>query len=219
MALRMKKTSTYVAGKRLKSSGGSAGRLKLSTQASGAPPIPPDTITLTQGMTVTTVVPEGTYDYTDGDSVILDSTYLDTSYNINQGFFFISVGNTPVDLSTLGFPSSGVYNAAVSGIAFFLNVTVPPLMGLVFTSTFGPQLITGGESVSFDPFAFATPTLTTTLVDTSWSLVDQFSTPIANGILPINNLKTLWTTYSLSSGEPYTMTASGITFTITREAG
>lgn len=132
MALRMKKTSTYVAGKRLKSSGGSAGGLKLSTQASGAPPI---------------------------------------------------------------------------------------LTGLVFTSTFGPQLITGGESVSFDPFAFATPTLTTTMVDTSWSLVDQFSTPIANGTLPINNLKTLWTTYSLSSGEPYTMTASGITFTITREGG
>lgn len=90
---------------------------------------------------------------------------------------------------------------------------------LVFTS-FIAQTITGGESVtfSFSPIG-PTPTLTTTYANTAWSLVDQFATPIANGTLPISNIRTLWTTYALSSGQAYTMTASGITFTITRIGG
>jgi hypothetical protein len=90
---------------------------------------------------------------------------------------------------------------------------------LVFTS-FMMQTITGGESVTFNFFPIGpTPTLTTTYANTAWSLVDQFATPIANGTLPINNLRTLWATYALSSGQAYTMTASGITFTITRIGG
>jgi len=96
-------------------------------------------------------------------------------------------------------------------------VTVTPPEGLVF-SQFVSQVITGGESVSFTSFG-PIPGLTTTLVDTSWTLKDQFDSVIDTGTLPINNLKILWANNFLSSGEAYTMVASGITFTITRAGG
>jgi hypothetical protein len=167
------------------------------------------------------VVSEGsTYLYTAGEFGSLSTTFVDTSYSIYQGFLIVSFGNMPVDLSTLSFPSSGLYDATASGINFTLDVTVTPPSGLVYTGTFGSQSITGGESVSFNVLPIGpTPTLTTTLMDTSWTLKDEFDSVVATGTLPILNLRTLWTTYTLLGNTPYTMIASGITFTITRTGG
>ena len=174
-------------------------------------------ITLTNGMVVTPVVEGGTYAYNDGDSVTLDTTnpLKNVSIAVPLGFF---LGTMPVDLSTVGFPSSDIYSVSTEqGVSFSLDVTVTPPEGLVF-SQFVSQVITGGESVSFTSFG-PIPGLTTTLVDTSWTLKDQFDSVIDTGTLPINNLKILWANNFLSSGEAYTMVASGITFTITRAGG
>ena len=167
------------------------------------------------------VVSEGsTYLYTAGEFGSLTTTFVDTSYSIYQGFLIVSFGNMPVDLSTLSFPTSGLYDVTASGINFTLNVTVTPPSGLIYNSIFGPQAITEGDSITFNFLPFGpTPSLTTTLMDTSWTLKDSFETVIATGTLPIANLRSLWVTYSLPSGTPYTMTASGITFTITRIGG
>ncbi len=178
-------------------------------------------VTLFDGVTTTVVSEGGLYNYTAGDPGILDTTYVNTFVNISQGFVIVAMDNMPLDLSTLSFPGSGTYDVVASDINFQLSVTVPPLSGLVFTGDFGVQtVIAGGESVSFNFFPFyGTPTLTTTLMDTSWTLKDQFDTVITTGTLPISNLRSLWATYALSGNTPYTMTASGLTFTITRSGG
>ena len=169
---------------------------------------------------INTVSEGSTYLYTAEEFGSLTTTFVDTSYSIYQESLIVSFGNMPVDLSTVLFPSSGFYDVSASGINFTLNVTVTPPSGLVYTGTFGPQSIAGGESVSFSALPIGpTPTLTTTLMDTSWTLKDQFDSVVASGTLPILNLRTLWTTYTLSGNTPYTMIASGITFTITRTGG
>ena len=217
MSIKIRRSSNFSESKGFRSTG-PLGSLRI-TNSSSSSPIGPDTITLTQGMTVTTVSADGTYNYTQGDSVVLDSTYLDTSFGITQGMIIVGFGNTPVNLSTLSFLSSGIYTATVSGVTFYLNVTVPTPTGLVFTH-FGSQVITGGESVTFSASIFTpTPTLTTTLGDTSWFLRDQFMHLVDAGSLPISNLRVLWATNALVTGQPYSMTASGITFTITRTGG
>jgi hypothetical protein len=177
-------------------------------------------ITLDDGMIVTPVIEGGTYAYNDGDSVILDTTnpLKNVSILIPPLFF---LGSMPLDLSTVGFTSSDIYTVNTEqGIFFDLDVTVVPPSGLVYTGGFfGPQVITGGESVEFSGFFGPTPTLTTTLVDTSWTLKDEFDSVLATGTLPINNLRTVWINNGLSTGTAYTMIASGITFTITRVGG
>jgi len=196
---------------------GPTGRVVMKSRNEGTP--------VEEQVTLTTesinVVSEGsTYLYTAREFGSLTTTFVDTSYSIYQGFLIVSFGNMPLDLSTLSFPSSGLYDVSASGINFELNVAVIPPTGLVFTGMFGSQELTGGESISFNFFPIGpTPTLTTTLMDTSWTLKDPFDVVVATGTLPILNLRTLWATYSLPSGTAYTMTASGITFTITRIGG
>jgi hypothetical protein len=196
---------------------GNAGKVLLRSRQSGVPALE-EVVLMTESINV---VSEGsTYLYTAGEFGSLSTTFVDTSYSIYQGFLIVSFGNMPVDLSTLSFPSSGLYDATASGINFTLDVTVTPPSGLVYTGTFGSQSITGGESVSFNVLPIGpTPTLTTTLMDTSWTLKDEFDSVVATGTLPILNLRTLWTTYTLLGNTPYTMIASGITFTITRTGG
>jgi hypothetical protein len=195
---------------------GSAGRAVIKNKAGGTPA--EEQVTL-MTESINTVSEGSTYLYTAGEFGSLSTTFVDTSYSIYQGFLIVSFGNMPVDLSTLSFPSSGLYDVTASGINFTLNVTVTPPSGLVYGSLFGPQVITGGESVTFNALPFGpTPTLTTTLMDTSWTLKDQFDTVITTGTLPIANLRTLWANNGLGS-DPYTMIASGITFTITRTGG
>ena len=194
---------------------GPTGRAVIKNR--GGTPVEEQLVLTTESINV---VSEGsTYLYTAGEFGSLTTTFVDTSYSIYQGFLIVSFGNMPVDLSTLSFPSSGLYDVTASGINFTLNVTVTPPSGLVYGSLFGPQVITGGESVTFSALPIGpTPTLTTTLMDTSWTLKDQFDTVITTGTLPIANLRTLWVNNGLGSN-PYTMTASGITFTITRIGG
>lgn len=194
---------------------GPTGRTVIKNR--GGTPVEEQLVLTTESINV---VSEGsTYLYTAGEFGSLTTTFVDTSYSIYQGFLIVSFGNMPVDLSTLSFPSSGLYDVTASGINFTLNVTVTPPSGLVYGSLFGPQVITGGESVTFSVLPIGpTPTLTTTLMDTSWTLKDQFDVVITTGTLPIANLRTLWVNNGLGSN-PYTMTASGITFTITRIGG
>ena len=196
---------------------GNAGKVLLRSRQSGVPALE-EVVLMTESINV---VSEGsTYLYTAGEFGSLSTTFVDTSYSIYQGFLIVSFGNMPVDLSTLSFPSSGLYDVTASGINFTLDVTVTPPSGLVYTGGFfGPQVITGGESVDFSGFFGPTPMLTTTLMDTSWTLKDPFDVIVTTGTLPINNLRTVWINNGLSTGTPYTMTASGITFTITRIGG
>lgn len=178
-------------------------------------------VTLDDGVTVTTAVEGATYPYTSGDPLIIATSGGDPSIAISYGFFFI-IGSMPLDVSAEIFPSSDIYTVTTPATTFYLDVTVTPPTGLVFNGGgfFGPQVITGGESVTFTAFgAGPTPSLTTTLVDTSWTLKDQFDVVQATGTLPINNLRTVWTDNLLFGGTPYTMVASGITFTITRTGG
>lgn len=194
---------------------GNAGKVFLRSRQTGVP----EQVTLTTE-SINAVSEGSTYLYTAGEFGSLTTTFVDTSYSIYQGFLIVSFGNMPVDLSTLSFPTSGLYDVTASGINFTLNVTVTPPSGLIYNSILGPQVITEGDSITFNFLPFGpTPSLTTTLMDTSWTLKDSFETVIATGTLPIANLRSLWVTYSLPSGTPYTMTASGITFTITRIGG
>lgn len=175
-------------------------------------------VTLDDGVVVTNVTAGGTYPYNAGDVVTMDTTDADKSFTISYGMSF-TFGSMPYDLSTGTYSSSGLYTVTTSTATFDLDVTVTPPDGLVFTGDSGPQVITGGESVSFSAFFGPTPTLTTTLVDTSWTLKDPFDVIITTGTLPITNLRTVWIDNGLSTGTAYTMVASGITFTITRTGG
>ena len=84
----------------------------------------PTGITLDDGVTITPVSEAGIYAYTDGAAVTLDTTdpLKGVFISVPPGIF---IGTMPLDLSTVGFPSSNTYTVTTQqGVSFDLNVTV-----------------------------------------------------------------------------------------------